>query len=115
MNIVAIACEGENISKHFGHCRNFNLYSIENGKVISKKKVDNPGHKPGFLPVFLHDLGVNVLITGGIGGGAVAIFNEKNIKVYTGTVGTSDGAISSYLNGTLESTGSICHDHNHEE
>lgn len=115
MSIVAIACEGELISQHFGHCRNFNLYSIENGKVVNKKKVNNPGHKPGFLPVFLHDLKVNVLITGGIGAGAITIFNEKGIKVYSGAVGSSDEAVDNFINGTLESTGSICHDHSYED
>ena len=113
MEIIAIACEGELISRHFGYCRNFNLYSIDNGKIINKVKIDNPGHKPGYLPVFLNDLQVNILITGGIGSGAISIFNDKDIKVYSGAGGNSDKAIENYLNGTLESTGSICHDHSY--
>lgn len=113
MSIVAIACEGELISKHFGYCSNFNLYSIKDGKIIKKEKVDNPGHKPGFLPVFLHDLEVTVLITGGIGSSAVNIFNEKGIKVYSGATGSSDKTVEHFIKGTLESTGSICREHNH--
>lgn len=115
MIIVASACEGELISAHFGHCKNFNLYSLENNKIVNKQIIPNPGHKPGFLPVFLSDLKVDVLITGGIGGGAIAIFNEKKIKVYSGAAGNSDDAVKSFLKGTLESSGSVCHEHSHKD
>lgn len=45
--------------------------------------VPNPGHRPGFLPVFLVEKGVKVIISGRMGQGAIDIFNEKGIEVIT--------------------------------
>lgn len=111
---IAVASEKELITQHFGHCENFNIYEVEGKKIINTESVPNPGHKPGFLPVFLHDLGVSVIISGGMGGGAVSIFNEKDIEVVIGIAGEAKASVEQYILGNLESTGSICHDHNHE-
>lgn len=111
---VAVASEGENVTGHFGHCSNFNLYDAENGDIKAEKSVPNPGHKPGFLPNYLNDLGVNVIISGGMGGGAVDIFNEKDIEVIVGISGSAREAAERYLRGELVSTGSVCHEHSHD-
>ncbi len=110
---IAVASEGNKVTEHFGHCENFNIYTVENKEISKSESVANPGHKPGFLPNFLNDLGVNVIISGGIGGGAVLIFNDKNIEVVSGATGDAKSAAESYLNGELKSTGSICNDHEH--
>lgn len=112
---VAVACEGENVTEHFGHCENFNLFEVENNQIIAKSSVPNPGHKPGFLPNYLNDIGVNVIISGGMGGGAVEIFNEKSIEVITGAQGNAEDLVKRYLNGELQSTGSVCHEHQHND
>jgi predicted Fe-Mo cluster-binding NifX family protein len=39
------------------------------------------------LSIFLHEKVLNVIISGGMGGGAVDIFNEKGIEVITGASG----------------------------
>lgn len=111
---IAVACAGNQVSGHFGHCENFMIFKEEKGVVVSKENVPNPGHKPGFLPNFLADLGVEVIIAGGMGGGAVDIFNERNIEVILGASGDAESAVNAYLAGTLKSTGSICHEHEHE-
>lgn len=111
---IAVASEGKLVTEHFGHCENFNIFEAENGKITSSSSVPNPGHKPGFLPNFLNEMGVNVIISGGMGGGAVEIFNEKNIEVITGAQGSAEVAASDYLQGKLKSTGSVCHEHQHE-
>jgi len=84
---IAVAGEGKNVTEHFGHCVNFLIYNVENGKITNEESIPNPGHKPGFLPNFLADRGVNVIISGGMGGGAVDIFNERNIEVVVGASG----------------------------
>lgn len=111
---IAVASEGNKVTGHFGHCENFNVFQVTNNEIVSSESVANPGHKPGFLPNFLNDLGVNVIISGGIGGGAVVIFNEKNIEVVSGATGDAEVAAKMYLNGELISTGSICNEHQHE-
>lgn len=110
---IAVACNGKEVWPHFGHCENFNIYETKGGKIESESSIPNPGHKPGFLPNFLADKGVEVIIAGGMGGGAVEIFNERNIEVIVGAEGDAKATVEAYLRGDLQSTGSVCHEHEH--
>lgn len=112
---IAVASEGKMVTEHFGHCENFNIFEVEDNKVIKTESIANPGHKPGFLPNFLNDIGVKVIISGGMGGGAIEIFNEKGIEVITGASGSAAEAVDKYVNGKLKSTGSVCHEHQHQD
>ena len=112
---IAVASMGNKVADHFGHCENFNIYESTIGSVASSQCIPNPGHKPGFLPNFLGDMGVEVIIAGGMGGGAVEIFNERNIEVIVGAQGDAKTAAESYLQGELKSTGSVCHEHQHAD
>ena len=110
---IAVASTGAMTTEHFGHCEKFNLFDAENGVITKHESIPNPGHKPGFLPNYLGDLGVNVVISGGMGQGAIDIFNMRNIEVITGTTGSAEDCAKRYLAGELQSTGSICHKHEH--
>ena len=110
---IAVSCSGAKIWSHSGHCENFMIYETEDKQIIKEESVPNPGHKPGFLPNFLADMGVNVIISGGMGGGAVDVFNERGVEVVLGAQGDAKAAVEAYLRGELESTGSICHEHDH--
>lgn len=110
---IAVASEQDMVTGHFGHCQNFNIYDVENKEITKKESVPNPGHKPGFLPKFLHEMGVKVIISGGMGSGAVDIFNENGIEVIVGASGNSDAAVEKYLQGQLKTTGSVCQEHHH--
>jgi len=110
---IAIASEKEMVTGHFGHCESFTIFETENNKIIKSESIPNPGHKPGFLPNFLNDMGVNVIISGGMGGGAIEIFNEKGIEVITGVSGNAKSAVEQYLQGVLKSEGSVCREHEH--
>ena len=112
---IAVASEKEMVTGHFGHCENFNIYETDGNEIVISQSINNPGHKPGFLPNFLNDMGVNVIISGGMGGGAVEIFNEKGIEVITGASGEAKSAVNEYLKGNLKTTGSICHEHQHHD
>lgn len=112
---IAVACMGSNVAGHFGHCQSFNIYEAEDGKIINEEIVPNPGHKPGFLPNFLADLGATVIVSGGMGGGAVEIFESRGVHVVTGASGDAKQAAANFANGSLKSTGSICHEHEHED
>jgi len=112
---IAVACEGKNVTEHFGHCESFIIFEADKGVIVSEKIVANPGHRPGFLPNFLNDLGVNVIISGGMGGGAVDIFNSHNIEVIVGNLGSAKEVVEKYLAGEVESTGSVCHEHQHKD
>lgn len=110
---IAVASTGAMTTEHFGHCENFNIFDAENGVIMKQESIPNPGHKPGFLPNYLGDLGVNVVISGGMGQGAIDIFNQRNIEVITGASGNAEEYAKRYLSGELVSTGSICHKHEH--
>lgn len=112
---IAVASEGKMVTEHFGHCEGFSIFEVQNNQIIKAESIPNPGHKPGFLPNFLNDMGVKVIISGGMGGGAVDIFNEKGIEVITGARGDAKEAAEKYLKGELKSTGSICHEHQHTD
>lgn len=110
---IAVACDGNIVAGHFGHCEMFNVYEVLNREVIKSEAIANPGHKPGFLPNFLNDLGINVIISGGMGAGAIDIFNEKGIEVITGASGNADQVVNDYLQGVLKSAGAVCQAHQH--
>jgi predicted Fe-Mo cluster-binding NifX family protein len=112
---VAVASEKGMVSEHFGYCESFMVFDTDNGGIVGEKTLQNPGHKPGFLPNYLADMGVNVIISGGMGGGAIEIFNEKEIEVITGAAGDAKQAAAAYLAGGLKSSGSVCHQHQHHE
>ena len=112
---IAVATENRMVSGHFGFCECFTLFDTEGNNITGETQVPNPGHKPGFLPNFLGDMGVEVIIAGGMGGGAVEIFNERNIEVVVGATGDIEENVKKYLKGELISTGSICHEHSHED
>jgi len=115
MKIIAIASNNEEVSQHFGYCEGFHLFKVENNLVIERRLVPNPGHKPGFLPSYLHEQGVNIIIAGGMGGSAIELFRNNEIEVITGANGSVEGALQQYLNGTLQSTNSSCNEHMHHE
>lgn len=111
---IAVAAMGNQVAGHFGHCENFILFDTENGKITAENSIPNPGHKPGFLPNFLGDQGAEAIIVGGMGGGAVDIFNKRSIEVIMGVQGDIRSNVEAYLRGELKNTGAVCHEHAHE-
>ena len=110
---IAVAAMGTQVAGHFGHCGNFIFFDTADDKIVAVNSVPNPGHRPGFLPNFLADNGTQVIISGGMGGGAVDIFNERGVEVIVGVQGEAQTAVETYLRVELISTGSICHQHEH--
>ena len=104
---IAVACMETQVAGHFGHCENFRIFDADQGTIQAEISVPNPGHMPGFSPDFLGDMGVNAIIAGGMGGGAVEIFNQRNIEVIVGATGDAGTAVQAYLKGELHSTGPI--------
>ncbi|CEK38195.1 NifB/NifX family molybdenum-iron cluster-binding protein [Paraclostridium sordellii] len=111
---IAVACERNIVSEHFGHCEGFDIYEVENKNILKKEYIQNPGHRPGYLPVFLKELNIDIIISGGMGSTAQELFRQNNIEVIVGTLGLSDEVVQKYINGEITSTGSICTEHAHE-
>lgn len=111
---ISIACDGSKISGHFGHCEGFKIYEVEGTEVRSEQFVENPGHKPGFLPKFLSERKINTIIVGGMGARAQELFRDENIDVIVGAQGEERKVLDNYLDGALKSSGSVCTAHEHE-
>lgn len=111
---IAVASDGKYVSGHFGHCEGFTMYEVEGKEVKNKSFTPNPGHRPGYLPVFLKEQNADVIIAGGMGETAQVLFNQNGIEVVVGAQGESDNIVKSFINGELKSTGSVCKEHEHE-
>ena len=112
---IAVTYENGEIFGHFGHTKQFKVYETENGKILSSKVVDTNGSGHGALAGMLSALGIDVLICGGIGGGAQMALAQAGIKLFGGVQGDADKAVEAYLNDTLSyDPDAKCDHHDHE-
>ena len=113
---IAVTYENGNIFQHFGHTEQFKLYDVENGQIVSSQVVDTNGAGHGALAGFLKAAQADVLICGGIGGGAQMAMAEAGIKLYAGNSGSADDAVQALVNGSLvQITNATCNHHGHGE
>ena len=111
---IAVTYDNGNIFQHFGRTEFFKVYEIEDNQVVSSEVIGSNGTGHGALAGLLADQAVDVLICGGIGGGAQDALAEAGVELCAGAQGDVDQAVEAYLKGELVSTGANC-DHHHEE
>ena len=112
---IAVTYDNGNIFQHFGRTEQFKVYDVEDNKVISSEVIGSNGIGHGALAGLLADRSVDVLICGGLGGGAQAALAEAGVEVCAGAEGDADQAVEAYLKGELVSTGANCDHHHHED
>jgi FKBP-type peptidyl-prolyl cis-trans isomerase 2/predicted Fe-Mo cluster-binding NifX family protein len=110
---IAVTYENGQVFQHFGHTEQFKVYEVEDGKVVSSQVVGSDGSGHEALAVLLADKAIDVLICGGIGGGAQAALQEQGIELCAGASGDADAAVEAYLRGELINTGANCDHHEH--
>ena len=111
---IAVTYENGQIFQHFGHTEQFQIFTAEDGKIVSSEIVDTNGSGHGALAGLLSSLGVDVLICGGIGGGAQMALAQAGIKLYGGVSGFCDAAVEALLGGTLGFDPNVkCDHHDH--
>ena len=98
---IAVTYEAGIVFQHFGHTAAFKIYDVEDGRIVASQVVDTNGSGHGALAGFLAELEVNVLICGGIGGGARFALAEAGIAVYGGVWGDADEAAEAFAAGIL--------------
>ncbi|MDO4546062.1 MAG: NifB/NifX family molybdenum-iron cluster-binding protein [Bacillota bacterium] len=98
---LAVTYEKGEIFQHFGHTQQFKVYEIENNEIVGSEILNAGGSGHGALAGFLKEHGVDVLICGGIGGGAKTALAEAGIKLYGGVSGSADEAVKDCLAGKL--------------
>ena len=89
------------IFQHFGHTPQFKIYDTENGAILSAQIVDTGSSGHGALAGLLQQFQVEVLICGGIGGGAQAALAQAGIRLYGGVTGDADDTVADFLAGQL--------------
>ena len=99
---IAVTYENGQVFQHFGHTEEFKVYDTEDKKILSSQVVGTGGSGHEALAVFLKNLGVKVLICGGIGGGARTALSQAGIELYPGASGDADQAVEALLNGSLD-------------
>lgn len=112
---IAVTYENGEIFQHFGHTAQFKLYDVEEGKVVSSQVVDTNGSGHGALAGILQAAKADVLICGGIGGGAQMALAEAGIKLYGGVSGNADQAVTALLAGELRFDPDVHCDHHDRE
>lgn len=112
---IAVTYDNGNIFGHFGRTENFKIYDVEDGKILSTEILSSgeTGHEA--LAYLLSGNAVDVLICGGIGGGAQAALADAGVQLISGASGDADEAVKAFLAGELTSTGANCDHHGHEE
>jgi len=118
--IIAIANEQGFVSAHFGRCPAYTIVEIEDDQVRNRQEIPNPGHQPGFLPQYLSEKGVQVIVAGGMGPMAQNLFAEKNIDFIIGVQGPIDEIIQKIITRQLVGGEDLCsrdagHDHSSDE
>lgn len=110
MNLkIAIPTVNNKLTAHFGHCEKFAIVEIKENEIANEIFVEPPVHQPGVYPQFLANLGVDVIIAGGIGQKAKDLFAMNNIQVFTGVMdGSPSGLAMDYLNNQLETGMNLC-------
>ncbi len=92
------------ISPHFGRCPYFTVVELDENEVRTVESVPNPyfaNHQPGEVPGFINSLKADVMLSGGMGGRAVAFFQSFGITPATGASGIAREALQMYLAGNL--------------
>jgi predicted Fe-Mo cluster-binding NifX family protein len=109
------------VSHHFGRCPYYVLADVEHSEVRDVATVENPffgNHQPGQVPRFIGEQGADVIVTGGMGRRALAIFESERIETVTGAQGTVAEVLKDYLGGRLTGAepcrDSVQHKHAHQ-
>ncbi len=111
---IAVTYENGEIFQHFGHTEQFKLYDVENGNIIESRIVDTNGQGHGALASLLSAVKADILICGGIGGGAQMALAGAGIKLFGGASGNADSAVKAFLAHDLAYDPNVkCHHHGH--
>ncbi|MBN1811443.1 MAG: NifB/NifX family molybdenum-iron cluster-binding protein [Anaerolineae bacterium] len=95
------------IGTHFGRCPYFVLVDVESQAVTNVRTIDNPyynQHEPGQVPGFIRSQEADIMLSGGMGGRAVAFFQQYGIRAVTGASGTVGQTVEMFLSGQLTGT-----------
>lgn len=113
---IAVTYADEQIFQHFGHTPAFKIYEVRAGEIVNEEIMPTGSSGHGALATMLAQQEVNLLICGGIGGGAQMALAEAGIVVMGGVMGDADDAVDAFLAGNLSfDPDATCSHHDHGE
>ena len=113
---IAVTYADELVFQHFGHTPAFKIYEVRAGEIVNEEIVPTGSSGHGALATMLAQQEVNLLICGGIGGGARMALAEAGIVVMGGVMGDADDAVDAFLVGNLRfDPDATCSHHDHGE
>lgn len=114
---IALPSRNNQIDSHFGHCEYFTVYTIsEDRKIIDEKTIASPagcGCKSNIAQTLADD-GVQLMLAGNMGNGAVNVLKFSGIEVIRGCSGAIKDVAEQWLAGNLSDSGQGCSAHDHE-
>ena len=112
---IAVTCENHQVFQHFGHTPGFAVFEVKDNLICSEKELSSGSSGHGALAMVLAMEQIEVLICGGIGGGAINALRDVGIKVVGGASGDVREVAEAYVNGTLQIKADFhCNHHHHE-
>lgn len=103
------------MAMHFGHCSHFVLVRLDEERRVAATEVHaNPyaeRHEPGQIPQFIHSLGADTVVAGGMGAKAIEWFGKLGIQVVTGARPQVGETLEAYLAGEVEGIEECRHEH----
>jgi len=117
MKIAVPTKEDNQIDNHFGHCEFYTIFLIsENKEIIAETRLESPqgcGCKSN-IASDLAELGVAIMLAGGIGEGAINKLASQNIQVVRNCKGDVHELVEAYLSGAVTDGGASCAAHGNE-
>lgn len=110
---IAIPTENGVLCPHFGHCQVFTIIDVnpETRKIEHIEALNPPPHEIGVLPAWLNQLGCTHIIAGGMGGRAIALFQQNGVQVvYGASAQKPEDLVDAYLSNELETSSNLCED-----
>ena len=101
------------VDNHFGHCDHYTIFTINDGVVKMKEILPSPqgcGCKSG-IAADLEKMGVEVILAGNMGEGALNKLSAHNIRVIRGCRGDIEAVVSGFLAGFILDSGVGCSAH----
>jgi predicted Fe-Mo cluster-binding NifX family protein len=118
MRVAVPVRQNGQIDDHFGHCEYYRIYSLNDSGEISEVQnipsLQGCGCKSN-IAMILAENGVQVMLAGGIGGGAIQVLNNSGIQVIRGCAGSAEKTVRMWAAGQISDSGESCahHEHHH--
>ena len=115
---IAVPTKDGRVDDHFGHCDHYTIFTIADDKIVESVTMPSP-QGCGCKSVIAADLqaaGVQVMLAGSMGMGALNKLAAHDIKVVRGCSGDVVALVNAYLAGEVDDSGVSCaaHEDGHE-